>query len=110
MASAKHRLLNSFYFCFDKGILVGVVFYTHFLGSNILALRYWGNIHKPGLWEMRFYHPSNIIFMTAIKRGINLIKLRSNNAKIRERAIREHCSPLNFDKIASKCNWDLKQI
>ena len=34
---------------------------------------------------MRFYHLSNILFMTAIKSDINLINLKSNKAKIRNR-------------------------
>lgn len=39
--------------------------------------------------------------MTAIKSDINLINLKSNNAKIRDIAIREHYLALNSDKIAS---------
>jgi hypothetical protein len=39
---------------------------------------------------MRFYHLSNILFMTAIKSDINLINLKSNTTKIRDIAIREH--------------------
>lgn len=38
--------------------------------------------------------------MTAIKSDINLINLKSNNAKI-DIAIREHYLALNSDKIAS---------